>query len=137
MKLIFYIIGGIMALFGLYTLFVEKLIHRKDMGKYEAEVIDEAEDEIYDNTGGTKTRFFKVYRYEENGEGFVVRSTRAMKRESGTVGQRVVIYVDRKERTATDKKDLLLENLWGLFLLVVGIAIIVITVNLKGEAYIG
>ncbi len=126
--------GGIIALFGLYILILAKLVHRKNMGKYEAEVIDEVEDEIYDNTGGTKTRFFKVYRYEENGEGFVVRSTRAMRRESGTVGKKVMIYVDKKERAATDKKDMLLQNLWGLCLLVIGIAIIVITVNLKGAA---
>lgn len=124
--------------FGIFSVYDSRLWFKKDTGVYEAEIIDEVEDELYDNTGGLKTRFFKVYRYEENGKGVVVRAARPMLRISNTVGEKRVILVDKINRRAFEKKDSRLGVIWGIILFVFGVFLIAamlwIRFNVKGAA---
>ena len=103
---------------------------------YDAMLIDEVEDEVYDNIGGTKTRFFKAYEFIEDGEKKVVRSQRPMRRITNKVGRKTKILVDSKSRKAMDKKDVILYRLVAVSLLAIGIGIIAgviyIKLNVKG-----
>ena len=103
---------------------------------YDAELIDEVEDEVYDNIGGTKTRFFKAYEFCENGENKVVRSQRPMKRITNKVGNKTKILVDTKSRKAMDKHDVVLYRITAADLMLIGIGIILgvmyIKLNVKG-----
>ncbi|MBQ6794886.1 MAG: hypothetical protein IJO83_01935 [Clostridia bacterium] len=103
---------------------------------YEAELIDEVEDEVYDNIGGTKTRFFKAYEFEEDGEKKVVRSQRPLKRITNKVGRKTKILVDSKSRKAMDKQDVILYRTIAAIFVAVGILLIAgvvyIKLNVKG-----
>ena len=103
---------------------------------FDAVLIDEVEDEVYDNIGGTKTRFFKAYEFIEDGEKKVVRSQRPMRRITNKVGRKTKILVDSKSRKAMDKKDVILYSLVAVSLLAIGIGIIAgviyIKLNVKG-----
>ncbi len=125
------IFGGFLAAFGVYYLIIEKLIHRKDTRLVEAEVVDEAEADIFDNTGGTKTRFYKVFSFDDNGESAVVRSTRPMRRISDTVGEKVYIYVDVKNRLATEKRDMIKKNILSALMIIFGLFAIALTIWIK------
>ncbi len=98
---------------------------------YDAELIDEVEDEVYDNIGGTKTRFFKAYEFEEGGEMKVVRSQRPLKRITNKVGRKTKILVDSKSRKAMDRKDVIIYRLIAALLVIIGIAIITSVVYIK------
>lgn len=119
--IIFKIVATFWILLGIYNIYKSRIIPRKGTGMFEAEIIDEAEDEIYDDTGGIKIRFFKVYRYEENGESFVVRSECPMRKITDTVGKKKVIWVDKKKRKALERKDALFYFLYGILYVVLGI----------------
>ena len=103
---------------------------------YDAELIDEVEDEVYDNIGGTKTRFFKAYEFEEDGEKKVVRSQRPLKRITNKVGRKTKILVDSKSRKAMDKQDVILYRTIAAIFVAVGILLIAgvvyIKLNVKG-----
>jgi hypothetical protein len=124
--------GAFMILFGIYYIYESQIIRGKRMGVFEAEIIDEAEDELYDNTGGIKTRFFKVYRYEENGEGEVVKSKRPMMKITDTVGKRVVITVDKKNRTAVERKDTIMFFLYGVAMIAIGAFVLCTALTVGG-----
>ena len=132
------ILGAFMIVFGVYGMFEASIMFKKGVGVYDAEIIDEVEDELYDNTGGLKTRFFKVYRYEVDGKGVVLRSERAMRRITDTVGRKTVIYVDAKKRRAVEKKDAVLNGIWGAVLFILGVILIAlvlwIKLNVEGAA---
>ncbi len=98
---------------------------------YDAVLIDEVEDEVYDNIGGTKTRFFKAYEFCEDGEMKVVRSQRPLRRITNRVGRKTKILVDSKSRKAMDKKDVIMYRLIAALLVVIGIAIIASVVYIK------
>lgn len=105
--MLFILIALGMLFFSFFYLADSGLFRGKRMVRFDAEIIDEVEDEIYDNTGGVKVRFFKAYEFEENSEKKVVRSERPMKRITNTVGKKCVIYVDTKNRKAMEKSDIL------------------------------
>ena len=132
------ILGAFMIAFGIFSVYDSRFVFKKGTGVYEAEIIDEVEDELYDNTGGLKTRFFKVYRYEEGGEGVVVRAARPMRRISDTVGEKRAILVDKKNRRAFERKDSRLGAIWGIVLFVFGVLLIAATLwvefNVEGAA---
>ena len=103
---------------------------------FDAVLIDEVEDEVYDNIGGTKIRFFKAYEFEEDGEMKVVRSGRPMKRITNKVGRKTKILVDSKSRKAMDKRDVIMYRAIALLMLLAGVLIICgviyIKLNVKG-----
>lgn len=132
--IIFKILGVFLILFGLYDIYESRIIHGRKFKVYEAEIIDEVEDELYDNTGGIKTRFFKVYCFEEDGENVVVRSERPLRRTTDTVGNKLKICVDTKNRKAVERSDMLFYFICGLLLTVLGIIILYISFNLGGIA---
>lgn len=103
---------------------------------YEAELIDEVEDEVYDNIGGTKTRFFKAYEFEEDGEKKVVRSQRPLKSITNKVGRKTKILVDSKSRKAMDKQDVILYRTIATIFVLLGVLVIAgvvyIKLNVKG-----
>ncbi len=134
MIIVFKILGAFLILFGLYDIYESRVIRGKKIEVFEAEIIDEAEDELYDNTGGIKTRFFKVYCFEDNGESVVVRSERPMRRTTDTVGSKVKICVDKKNRKAIEKRDMIFYFMCGILLIALGIFIICVSVNLGGIA---
>lgn len=134
MMIFFKILGAFLILFGLYDIYESRVIRGKKIEVFEAEIIDEAEDELYDNTGGIKTRFFKVYRFEDNGESVVVRSERPMRRTTDTVGSKVKICVDKKNRKAVEKRDMIFYFVCGILLIALGIFIIYVSVSLGGIA---
>lgn len=113
-----------MLVFSLFYLNDSGLFRGKRMVKHTAEIIDEVEDEIYDNTGGAKTRFFKAYEYEENGEKCVVRSERPMRKITNTVGKSCTIYVDSKNRKAMEKGDVLRYRAIAIALIIGAFALI-------------
>lgn len=94
------------------------LFRLKRMVKFDAEIIDEVEDEVYDNTGGAKIRFFKAYEFCENGEKKVVRSERPMRKITDTKGKKCILYVDSKNRKALEKADVIRYRVYGLILLI-------------------
>jgi len=120
------ILGGFLTLFGIYYLIVEKLIHKKETILTEAEIIDEAEDVLLDNTGGRKVRFFKVYSYNLNGEEVIAKSTRPRIYLTNSVGQKVKIYVDNKNRLATETGDMILKNVLSVLMIVFGVLMILV-----------
>lgn len=129
MRIIFVLLGAFLVFFGAVDICGSGIFHGKKTKVREAEIIDEAEDEIYDNTGGVKTRIFKVYRYEENGEGVVVRSKRPMRRESGSVGKRCVVSVNEKNRTAVERADSIFYFLCGIILVLLGLFILLLSLE--------
>lgn len=110
--------------FALFYLADSGFFRGKRMMRFEGEIVDEAEDEIFDNTGGVKTRFFKVYEFEEDGEKKVVRSERPMKRIENGVGKKCVIYVDSKNRKAMERKDVLRYRCVAFFLTACAIGVL-------------
>lgn len=94
------------------------------MKAYDAVLIDEVEDEVYDNIGGTKTRFFKAFEFEDEGEMKVVRSQRPMRRITNKVGKKTRIYVDVTSRKAMEKSDVILYFIIALVLALIGVAIL-------------
>lgn len=98
---------------------------------YDAVLIDEVEDEVYDNIGGTKTRFFKAYEFEEDGELKVVRSQRPLKRITNKVGKKTKILVDSKSRKAMDKRDVVMYRCVAAMFLLIGVFIIASVVYIK------
>lgn len=123
-------------IFSLFYLDDTGLFKGRRMKWYNATLIDEVEDEVYDNIGGTKTRFFKAYEFCENGENKVVRSQRPMKRITNKVGNKTKILVDTKSRKAMDKHDVVLYRITAAVLMLIGIGIILgvmyIKLNVKG-----
>ena len=123
-------------IFSLFYLDDTGLFRFGRMKWYNATLIDEVEDEMYDNIGGTKIRFFKAYEFCENGENKVVRSQRPMKRITNKVGNKTKILVDTKSRKAMDKHDVVLYRITAAVLMLIGIGIILgvmyIKLNVKG-----
>lgn len=123
-------------IFSLFYLDDAGLFRFGRMKWYNATLIDEVEDEVYDNIGGTKIRFFKAYEFCENGENKVVRSQRPMKRITNKVGNKTKILVDTKSRKAMDKHDVVLYRITAAVLMLIGIGIILgvmyIKLNVKG-----
>lgn len=123
-------------LFGLFYLGDTGLFKPRRMKWYPAVLIDEVEDEVYDNVGGTKVRFFKAYEFEEDGECKVVRSQRPLRKITNRVGKKTQILVDTKKRKALDKSDVVLYRVIASLFIVAGIAIILgviyIKLNVKG-----
>lgn len=105
--MLFVVIALGMVVFAMFYLADSGFFKGKRMVRFDAEIIDEVEDEIYDNTGGVKTRFFKAYEFVQDGEKKVVRSERAMRSITNTVGKKCVIYVDTKNRKAMERKDII------------------------------
>ena len=95
----------------------------KRMKIFNAQIIDEVEDEIFDNTGNTKVRFFKAYEFEEDGEKKVVRSERPMRRITDTVGKKCEIFVDSKNRKAMEKGDVIRYRIYAVLLIVLALLI--------------
>lgn len=125
------LIGSGFILFGVFYLADSGLLKRDRMKWFDSVLIDEVEDEVYDNIGGTKTRFFKAFEFEENGEKKVVRSQRPMKRITNKVGKKTKILVDTKNRKAMDKGDVILYRIISIGLIIIGISIIGITIYVK------
>ena len=100
------------------------LFNQKRMLKFSAKIIDEVEDEVYDNTGGVKIRFFKAYEFCENGEMKVVRSERPMRRITDTKGKECIIFVDSKNRKAMEKSDVIRYRIYALILTLIALGII-------------
>ena len=123
-------------IFGLFYLDDAGLFKMGRMKWYDATLIDEVEEEVYDNLGGTKTRFFKAYEFCEDGENKVVRSQRPMKKITNKVGNKTKILVDTKSRKAMDKRDVIAYRIAAAVMIVIGIAIIAgviyIKTNVKG-----
>lgn len=123
-------------IFGLFYLDDSGLFRIGRVKWYDAVLIDEVEDEVYDNIGGTKTRFFKAYEFEENGEKQVVRSQRPMRQITDKVGRKTKILVDSKSRKAMDKRDVIISRVTAIVLMLIGVAIVAgvvyIKLNVKG-----
>lgn len=122
--------------FSLFYLDDAGLFRIGKMKSFDAVLIDEVEDEVYDNIGGIKTRFFKAFEFEDDGEKKVVRSARPMKRITNKVGRKTKIYVDVKGRKAMERNDVILYSVIALILALIGVAIILlvgyIRANVKG-----
>lgn len=135
MILLILLAAGLM-LFGLFYLGDIGFFRPWRMKWYPAVLIDEVEDEVYDNIGGTKVRFFKAYEFEEDGECKVVRSQRPLKRITNRVGCKTKLLVDTKSRKALDKGDVCLYTFIAALLIILGITIILgviyIKLNVKG-----
>ena len=123
-------------IFSLFYLDDAGLFKCRKMKCYDAVLIDEVEDEVYDNIGGTKTRFFKAFEFEDNGEMKVVRSQRPMRRITNKVGRKTKIYVDVTSRKAMEKSDVIMYLTVAGVLAFIGvlilIAVVYIKLNVKG-----
>ncbi len=120
-----------LTVFAVFYLADSGVFGKNKILKFDAEIIDEVEDEVYDNTGGVKTRFFKAYEFEENGEKKVVRSERPMRHIENSVGKKCVIYVDTKNRKAMEKGDIIRYRLFAAFLLCIAVGITVLYLYIK------
>lgn len=107
------------------------LFRGKRMIRFDAEIIDEVEDEVYDNTGGKMVRFFKAYEFCENGENKVVRSERPMRRITDTVGKKCVIFVDSKNRKAMELSDIRRYRIYAALLILLAIGVVCLYFYLK------
>lgn len=122
--------------FSLFYLDDAGLFKIRKMKAFDAVLIDEVEDEVYDNIGGTKTRFFKAFEFEDEGEKKVVRSQRPMKRVTNKIGKKTRIYVDVKSRKAMEKSDVVLYGVIAGVLALIGaiilLGVLYIKLNVKG-----
>lgn len=117
------LIAVVLTFFALIYLWESGLF--KKTHKVEATVVDETEDEVYDNTGNTKTRFFKVYEYFDGNENCIAKSERPMKKIDGDVNRKCYIYVDTKNRKAMEKRDIILYRGIAVVLLLVAVFLLV------------
>ena len=99
--------------------------------KYDAEVVDESEDELYDNIGGTNIRFFKVYEYFDGEENRVLKSERPKRKIDEDIGRKCIIYVNSKTRRAMEKKDVILYRMYGAVLILISLLLIAGCVYIK------
>ncbi len=125
------LLGFGFILFGIFYLDDSGLFKGKKMKWYDAVLIDEVEDEVYDNIGGTKIRFFKAYEFEDDGEKKVVRSQRPMKKITNKKGNKTRILVDVKKRLAMDKGDVITYRAIASAMVCVGIGIILLVIYIK------
>ncbi len=134
--MILILLGIGFIVFSLFYLDDAGLFKCRKMKCFDAVLIDEVEDEVYDNIGGTKTRFFKAFEFEDEGEKKVVRSQRPMRRISNKVGRKTKIYVDVKNRKAMEKSDVIMYSVIAGVLALIGVAILLgvwyIKLNVKG-----
>ncbi len=100
------------------------LFRKKRTKIFEATVVDESEADVYDNIGGTKVRFFKVYEYFDGKENAVVKSEMPKKHIDDDVGRKCIIYVDTKNRKALEKKDVIRYRSCAAALIIAGIVLI-------------
>ncbi len=130
------LIGLGCILFGVFYLDDSGLFKGKRAKWFDAVLIDEVEDEVMDNTGGAKIRFFKTFEFEEDGELKVVRSQRPMKRITDKKGKKTKILVDVKNRKAMEKNDVILYRAFAALLVLMGALIITgviyVKLNVKG-----
>lgn len=129
--MLFIVVALGLTMFAVFYLADSGLFRRSMTAKFDAQIIDEVEDEVYDNTGGVKRRFFKAYEFEENGEKKVVRSERPMRQIENCVGKRCVIYVDTKNRKAMEKSDIIRYRLFAAILLVLALGIMILYFYIK------
>lgn len=101
--------------------------------KFDAVLIDEVEDEVYDNTGNTYIRFFKAYEYFDGTENCVVRSERPMRRITDKVGRKCVIYVDTKNRKAMEMSDIVLYRVKAVILIALALFLVGLYFYLKNN----
>ena len=120
--LLFFAAG--LLVFAFFYLYESGMFKPGKVHSYEAVVVDESEDELYDNIGGTKTRFFKVYEYFDGEENRVLKSERPKRRIDSDVGRKCVIYVDSKSRRAMEKKDRNLYRIYAGILILMAVGII-------------
>ena len=99
--------------------------------KFDATVVDESEDEVFDNTGGVKIRFYKVYEYFNGEENIIVKSERPMKKIDDDVNRKCVIYVDVKNRKAMEKKDIVRYRLYAMILILLALGIFALMAYVK------
>lgn len=132
MIILLFVAVGVMILGALY-LQDSGLFRPKRIKMFSATVVDESEDELYDNIGGTKTRFFKVYEYFDGEENRVIKSEKPMRSIDGDVGRDCIIYVDSKTRRAMEKKDVVSYRVKGAVMFAVAICIIVCYIYIKNN----
>lgn len=134
--MILILLGIGFIVFSLFYLDDAGLFKCRKMKCFDAVLIDEVEDEVYDNIGGTKTRFFKAFEFEDEGEKKVVRSQRPMRRITNKVGRKTKIYVDVTSRKAMEKSDVIMYSVIACVLALIGVAILLavwyIKTNVKG-----
>ena len=99
--------------------------------KFDATVVDETEDEVYDNTGGTKIRFYKVYEYFDDRGNAVVRSNRPMKKIDDDTGRKCIIYVEEKNRKAMEKRDVVRYRIYSAALILASFLIFGVVVYVR------
>ncbi|MGM9551933.1 MAG: hypothetical protein ACI3XA_06710 [Clostridia bacterium] len=127
------LLGIGLILFSLFYLEESGLFRMGRTKAFEATVVDESEADVYDNIGGTKTRFFKVYEFFDGQENAVVKSERPQKYINNDVGRKCVIYVDTKNRKAMEKKDIIRYRLYALLLILGGFVIIGVALYIKNN----
>lgn len=125
------LLGFGFIIFSLFYLADAGLFKCRKMKCFDAVLIDEVEDEVYDNTGGTKIRFFKTYEFEYQGEKMVVRSQRPMKRITNKVGRKTKIFVDVTSRKAMEKSDVVMYCIISGVLALIGLGILLGTLYIK------
>lgn len=129
--ILFILLGIGFIIFGVFYLDDSGLLRLKKAKWFDAVLIDEVEDEIYDNTGNTKVRFFRAYEFEEDGEKKVVRTVRPLRRITNKLGKKCRILIDTKARKAVEKSDVIRYGAIAAVLALVGICIILAVVYIK------
>lgn len=110
-------------IFAFFYLQESGLFKKKVM--FDATVVDESEDELYDNLGGVKVRFYKVYEYFDGQENCIVKSERPMKKIDDDTGRGCRILVDEKNRKAMEVRDVIRYRVYALILAMIATTIIV------------
>ena len=130
MLILLFVATGLLIL-AFFYFFESGLFRRGKIKKYDAVVVDETEDELYDNIGGTNIRFFKVYEYFDGEENRVLKSERPKRKIDEDTGRKCIIYVNSKTRRAMEKKDVILYRTYGSILILLALLLIVGCVYIK------
>ncbi len=111
--------------FAFFYLQESGLFKGKKIKSFKSTVVDEAEDEVYDNIGGVKVRFYKVYEYFDGEENCVVKSERPMRKIDDDTGRHCIIFVDPKSRRAMEKRDVIRYRVYAGILALISLAILI------------
>lgn len=128
--ILFVLLAIIILIFAVIYLWESGLF--KKMKKFDSVVVDETEDEVYDNTGGVKIRFYKVYEYFDGAENAVVKSLRPMRKIDDDTGRKCIVYVDSKNRKAMEKRDVIRYRVYAAVLILAALGILAVVGYVNG-----